>query len=141
MKKTNIILISIAILMSALLLYYQYLTTGQLPAEQPGTTWATVDGSVVFCVIEDETFGTVSSGYLSTGNMHIDVHFVMSVLDGGVDVYTKEDYSTLISDGVAYPIESWAAVSVDVDRFVVRVTNSTYFSKGQELILFKIDPQ
>lgn len=138
-KREIMILPCVLLTVVLLSIFIHFLMPGLHPTEQPGTTWSTKDGTIVFFVPDkDAPLGTVPYGTVKTDNGIIDVVFAMSNLAGGVDVYTPEDYTMLQNKEIAFPVEFWTEVSVQTDCFVVRVISTIYFEEGQEIVFFKV---
>ena len=140
MKKQKIMIALALVLIVLTILGINELTPGLHPTEQPGTTWSTEDGAVTFHIPDHNApLGTPTYGVINSNNDTINVAFAMSNLAGVVGAYTPEDYTKLQNGEVAFSFETWTEVSIKENRFVVRVTSTTYFNEGQELVFFKVE--
>lgn len=140
MKKQQIIIVLALVLIALIIVGINELTPGLHPAEQPGTTWSTENGTVTFHIPDhSDPLGTPAYGVIISDNDIINVAFAMSNLAGVVGAYTPEDYTKLQNGEIAFSFETWTEVSIKTNRFVVRVTSTTYFDEGEELVFFKVE--
>ena len=107
-----------------------------IPCNQPGTTWSTEDGTVVFYVEEDRSF---VHGYIQTEDGKVEVVITMSHLTSDLHISYKDDFYSAAEDDPVPHFALWKYSKVQKDVFVVEVLHSVFFQSGDILTFYKID--
>ena len=107
------------------------------PSDQPGTTWRTEDGSVVFSVKEYDPSGY---GYIQTEEGKVDIVISMGMTTSMILISYAEDHANLEELQPLPTFARWDTESVRADTFVVKVIETVYFEPGQ-ILTFHKDPE
>ena len=133
MKKLRVLCIGI-LLLGMLFGCTSFYLRNRHPSDQPGTTWRTEDGSVVFSVKEN---GPSGYGYIQTEEGKVDIVISMGMTTSMILISYAEDYANLEELQPLPTFARWDTESVREDRFVVKVIETVYFEPGQLLTFHK----
>ena len=104
------------------------------PVKQPGTTWETEDGRVIFSVSDDDLPNIIGQIHTEDSDVSIQLHIGLysSVFEVTYKVYEQQRDQLIIAD------EIWNTCTVTKNKFVVEIIESNYFEEGEVLTFYKV---
>ena len=137
MKKVRVLCVGL-LLLGMLSGCTSFLLRNRHPSDQPGTTWRTEDGTVVFSVKEYDPSGY---GYIQTEEGKVDIVISMGMTTSMILISYADEHANTGENQPIPTFARWTTESVRKNTFVVRVNETVYFEPGQLLTFHKVPEQ
>lgn len=138
MKKRILVALSLLLVVSTVFVFAHYKAyLGKRPCDQPGTTWKSDDGNIIFSFDE---FGA-GTGWININDEWIAVAVAIGPATG-IDVYPS---SAVVDDGEGrrllgdMSLEHWLGTFKKDSEFTAEVKESTYYSIGDKIHFYRVD--